>query len=126
MAAGIAMLSMIEETGDLYSEMERKAARLENGIRKNLGLTGVKGIINRVGSMMTLFFTEEKQVTNLDEAMTSDTSRYSEYFKLSLESGIYLAPSQFECLFVSYAHTDAEIDKIIEANLQALKVMKGE
>ena len=125
MAAGIAMLSMIEETQDLYSEMERKAAKLENGILDNLSKTGVKGVINRVGSMMTLFFTGEKQVTNLDEAMTSDTSQYSEYFKLSLESGIYLAPSQFECLFVSYAHTDEEIDKIIAANLQALKVMKG-
>lgn len=126
MAAGIAMLSMIEETADLYSEMERKAARLENGIRKNLESTGVKAIINRAGSMMTLFFTAEKQVTNLDEAMTSDTSQYSEYFRLSLESGIYLAPSQFECLFVSYAHTEEEIDRIIAANLQALRTMKGE
>jgi glutamate-1-semialdehyde 2,1-aminomutase len=126
MAAGIAMLSMIEETADLYSEMERKAERLENGIRKNLESTGVKAIINRAGSMMTLFFTAEKQVTNLDEAMTSDTSQYSEYFRLSLESGIYLAPSQFECLFVSYAHTEEEIDRIIAANLQALRTMKGE
>ncbi len=126
MAAGIAMLSLIEETPDLYSEMERKASRLENGILANIVKTGVKGVVNRVGSMMTLFFTSEKKVTNLDEAMTSDTSQYSAYFKLSLKSGIYLAPSQFECLFVSYAHTDEEIDKIIEANLQALKVMKGE
>jgi glutamate-1-semialdehyde 2,1-aminomutase len=126
MAAGIAMLSLIEETPDLYTEMERKASRLENGILANLVKTGVKGVVNRVGSMMTLFFTSEKKVTNLDEAMTSDTSQYSAYFKLSLKSGIYLAPSQFECLFVSYAHTDEEIDKIIEANLQALKVMKGE
>jgi glutamate-1-semialdehyde 2,1-aminomutase len=126
MAAGIAMLSMIEETADLYSEMERKAERLDNGIRKNLESTGVKAIINRAGSMMTLFFTAEKQVTNLDEAMTSDTSQYSEYFRLSLESGIYLAPSQFECLFVSYAHTEEEIDRIIAANLQALRTMKGE
>jgi glutamate-1-semialdehyde 2,1-aminomutase len=114
MAAGIAMLSMIEETADLYSEMERKAARLENGIRKNLESTGVRAIINRAGSMMTLFFTAEKQVTNLDEAMTSDTSQYSEYFRLSLES-----------LFVSYAHTEEEIDRIIAANLQALRTMKG-
>jgi glutamate-1-semialdehyde 2,1-aminomutase len=125
MAAGIAMLSMIEETDDLYSEMERKAARLEKGILDNLRETGVKGVVNRIGSMMTLFFTGETRVTNLDEAMTSDTGQYSEYFKLSLESGIYLAPSQFECLFVSYAHTDKEIEKIIETNLQALKVMKG-
>jgi glutamate-1-semialdehyde 2,1-aminomutase len=120
MAAGIAMLSMIEETPNLYSEMERKAAKLEAGILENLKNAGIKGVINRVGSMMTLFFTDAPQVTNLDEAMTADTDRYAAYFKQSLESGIYLAPSQFECLFVSYAHTDEDIDSIIDANLQAL------
>ena len=121
MAAGIAMLTMIEETKDLYSELERKAARLEEGIKRNLEETGVSGVVNRVGSMMTLFFTEAKKVNNLDEAMSSDTDKYASYFKQSLESGIYLAPSQFECLFVSYAHTDEEIDQIIDANLQALR-----
>ncbi|MCK9638628.1 MAG: glutamate-1-semialdehyde 2,1-aminomutase [Prolixibacteraceae bacterium] len=120
MAAGIAMLGLIEETPDLYTEMERKAAKLETGILENLKKTGVKGVINRVGSMMTLFFTDAPQVSNLDEAMTADTDRYAAFFKQSLESGIYLAPSQFECLFVSYAHTDEEIDWIIDANLQAL------
>jgi glutamate-1-semialdehyde 2,1-aminomutase len=125
MAAGIAMLTMIEETKDLYSELERKASRLEVGILKNLEVTGVKGIVNRVGSMMTLFFTEANQVTNLEEALTSDTAKYAKYFKLSLESGIYLAPSQFECLFVSYAHSDAEIDKMIAANLTALEQLKS-
>jgi len=123
MAAGIAMLTMIEEQTDLYQEMESKAARLEEGIRKNLAATGVKGVLNRVGSMMTLFFTVAPQVTNLEEAMTSDTERYADYFKLSLESGIYLAPSQFECLFISYAHPDEEIDLMIAANLQALKAI---
>jgi glutamate-1-semialdehyde 2,1-aminomutase len=99
MAAGIAMLTMIEETQNLYSEMERKAAHLEEGIKRNLKVTGVSGVVNRVGSMMTLFFTEAEKVTNLDEAMTSDTDKYASYFKQSLESGIYLAPSQFEfCL----------------------------
>ena len=73
--------------------------------------------------MMTLFFTDSEKVTNLEEAMTADTERYASYFKLALESGIYLAPSQFECLFVSYAHTDEEIDHIIAANLQALKAI---
>ncbi len=125
MAAGIAMLSMIEETKDLYAEMERKAARLQAGILHNLEVTGVKGVINRVGSMMTLFFTESNQVTNLDEAMTSDIDKYATYFKQSLESGIYLAPSQFECLFVSYAHSDKEIDQMISANLHALNELNN-
>jgi len=121
MAAGIAMLTMIDETRDLYSELERKAARLEAGISHNLKETGVSGVVNRVGSMMTLFFTDHARVTNLEEAMSADTDKYASYFKLSLESGIYLAPSQFESLFVSYAHSDEEIDQLIAANLRALK-----
>lgn len=124
MAAGIAMLKLIKETPDFYSELERKAAKLHQGVLKNLELTGVKGVINRVGSMMTLFFTDEKQVTSLNEAMKSDTEKYAAYFKMSLESGIYLAPSQFECLFVSYAHSDQDIESIITANLNALRQLK--
>ena len=121
MAAGIAMLKLINGTPDFYAELERKAAKLEAGMRNNLLSTGVKGVINRVGSMMTLFFTNETQVTSLAEAMKSDTKKYAEYFKMSLESGIYIAPSQFESLFVSYAHTDKDIDAILDANLKALK-----
>ncbi len=121
MAAGITMLKLIRETPDFYTELERKAAMLEKGIRKNMELTGVKGVINRVGSMMTFFFTNEPHITSFDEAMKSDTDKYANYFKMSLESGIYLAPSQYECLFISYAHTDKDIETIIAANLEALK-----
>jgi glutamate-1-semialdehyde 2,1-aminomutase len=121
MAAGIAMLKLINDTPDLYKELERKAAKLENGLKKNLLEAGISGVINRVGSMTTLFFTNEKKVTSLDEAMRSDTEKYAKVFKQSLESGIYLAPSQFECLFVSYAHSDEDIDSLIKANLEALK-----
>jgi len=124
MAAGIAMLTLINETPDFYAELERKAAKLEAGLRDNLAKTGVKGVINRVGSMMTLFFTNETQVTSLDEAMKSDTGKYADYFKMTLESGIYVAPSQFESLFVSYAHTDKDIEAIIAANLKALSQLK--
>ena len=120
MAAGIAMLKLIKATPDFYSELERKAAKLEKGIRDNLAKTGVKAVINRVGSMMTMFFTNEKQVTSLNEAMKSDTGKYAAYFKTSLESGIYIAPSQFECLFVSYAQSDKDIETSIAANLKAL------
>ncbi len=124
MAAGIAMLTLMKHTPDFYSELERKAAILEAGIRKNLDELGVKGVINRVGSMMTLFFTNESQVTSLDEAMKSDTERYASYFKMTLESGIYIAPSQFECMFVSYVHTDKEIEDALIANLKALEQLQ--
>ena len=121
MSAGIAMLKLIKNTPDFYTELERKASILEQGILNNMQLTGVKGLINRVGSMMTFFFTKEKQITSFEEAMKSDSDTYARYFKMSLESGIYLAPSQYECLFISYAHSDKDIETIIAANLQALK-----
>ncbi len=121
MAAGIAMLKLIRNTKDFYQELERKAKKLEEGILENFAETGVKGVVNRVGSMMTLFFTENEKVTSFDEAMTADTSKYANYFKHSLESGNYIAPSQFECLFVSYAHTNKDIENLISANLSALK-----
>jgi glutamate-1-semialdehyde 2,1-aminomutase len=124
MAAGIAMLTLIRDTPDFYSELERKAGNLEAGLRNNLTSTGVNAVINRVGSMMTLFFTDEKTVNSLDEAMKSDTEKYADYFKMTLESGIYIAPSQFECLFVSYAHSDKDIDEALAANLKALKQLK--
>ena len=115
------MLTMMKDTVDFYPELERKAAILEAGIRRNLAETGVKGVINRVGSMMTLFFTDETQITSLNEAMTSDTEKYATFFKITLESGIYIAPSQFECLFISYVHTDKEIEETLASNLKALK-----
>ncbi|WP_163323178.1 glutamate-1-semialdehyde 2,1-aminomutase [Draconibacterium mangrovi] len=121
MAAGSTMLKLILNTADFYPELERKAKKLEEGIRNNLKETGIKAVLNRVGSMMTLFFTNEEKVSSYEEAMSADTARYAEYFKMSLESGMYIAPSQFECLFVSYAHTDKDIDNIINANLNALK-----
>ena len=124
MAAGIAMLTLMRDTPDFYPELERKAAILEAGILKNLAESGVKGVINRVGSMMTLFFTNETKVTSLDEAMKSDTEKYAAFFKMTLESGIYIAPSQFECLFISYVHTDKEIEYTLAANLKALKQLQ--
>lgn len=121
MAAGTAMLKLIKSTPDFYAELERKAVWLERGFRENLVKTGIKAIINRGGSMMTMFFTNEPKVTSLTEAMKSDTAKYAAYFKRSFESGIYIAPSQFECLFVSYAHSNEDIERTIEASLNAMK-----
>ncbi len=121
MAAGTVMLSTLKNNPSIYDELERKAAMLEAGIKANLHRTGISGVINRIGSMMTLFFTENESVKSFDDAMTSNTLRYASYFKKSLESGIYLAPSQFECLFISDAHTDEDIARIIAANELALK-----
>ncbi len=121
MAAGTVMLKTLKDNPAIYDKLGGKTALLEAGIRSNLEKTGVPGVINRVGSMMTLFFTEEKEVKSFDQAMRSDTERYAAYFRQSLESGIYLAPSQFECLFVSDAHSEDDISAIIQANEQALR-----
>lgn len=121
MAAGYASLKIMNETKDFYKLLDEKANRLEKGILANLEQTDVKAVINRVGSMMTLFFNDIGYVKSFDDAMKSDARKYAEYFKMALESGIYLAPSQYECAFISAAQTDEDIDKAITANLEALK-----
>lgn len=120
MSAGIAMLKYMIENKNLYSELEKKASKLENGLKSNLEKAGVKGIINRVGSMLTLFFNDLEKLETFDDVMKSDKEKYAKYFRLSLESGIYLAPSQFEASFVSHAHSDEDIDRAIEASYRAL------
>ncbi len=121
MAAGLAMLKTLNETLGFYDDLERKAAILEAGFKANLEKTGTEGVINRVGSLQTLFFTEEDQVTSFADAMKSDTNMFAKYFRNSLDNGIYLGPSQFEAMFVSRAHTDEDIDKTIAASLKAMK-----
>jgi glutamate-1-semialdehyde 2,1-aminomutase len=75
--------------------------------------------------MFTLFFTEEDQVNSFADACKCNTVTYAKYFKMALESGVYLAPSQFEAGFMSAAHTSKKIDRTIEASYEALKVLKG-
>ncbi len=121
MAAGLETLRIISQTDEFYENLEQKAARLEYGLLDNIRKTGAGVVINRVGSLMTMFFTDLKEVRSFEDAMKSDTGKYARYFKMALESGIYLAPSQFECAFISAAHSDEDIDKTIEANLHALQ-----
>ncbi|WP_291856877.1 glutamate-1-semialdehyde 2,1-aminomutase [Marinilabilia sp.] len=120
MSAGCAMLEILKGNPEIYKRIEGKAIRLEEGLKNNLKEAGVPGIINRVGGMLTLFFTEEKEVFNSELSNTSDTSRYASYFRRLLEKGIYLAPSQFECTFVSDAHSEEDIDRLIQVSRAAL------
>lgn len=101
-AAGIATIEALERCEDIYSELERKSAMLEQAM-KGAGLN-----VNRVGSLLTAFFTDQK-VTDYESAKTSDTHRYAEYFRYLQDRGIYTAPSQFEAMFVSAAHDDKDI-----------------
>ncbi len=124
MAAGLTALRKLDETPNAYEDLEKKAAFVEAGFRLNAEELGLNVVLNRVGSMMTAFFTEAKQVTSFDEAMTSDTGKYAEYFKNAVENGLYIAPSQFECLFISMAHTEEDLEKLIKGNRKALEAIK--
>ncbi|ADQ80713.1 glutamate-1-semialdehyde 2,1-aminomutase [Paludibacter propionicigenes WB4] len=121
MAAGIVMLKTLKENSDIYSKLARHAEMLENGLKEGLDKAGIKGVVNRVGSLLTLFFTENDSVESFEDVMTSDKDRYAKFFRLSLEAGIYMAPSQFEAVFISNAHTDEDILATIAAAQEAMK-----
>ena len=107
-AAGNAQIEKIERTPDLYERLEAQGARLETAF----GEAGFN--VNRSGSLLTAFFTKHK-VTDYRTAVMSDTAEYARFYGYLLENGIYAAPSQFEAMFLSYAHTDKDIDRICEA-----------
>ncbi|TDJ54595.1 MAG: glutamate-1-semialdehyde-2,1-aminomutase [Ignavibacteria bacterium] len=119
MAAGVAALSHIKKHPELYDELEIKSSYLETGFKENLKSIGKNYAMNRVGSMMCLFFTEEP-VEDFNSAVKSDTELYGKYYHQMLQRGIYLAPAQFEALFVSTAHSNEDIDKTIEAHRESL------
>ncbi len=119
MAAGYATLNMLGEPG-VYESLERKSARLEQGFMDNAKERGIACTINRVGSMVCPFFTDTK-VTDYMSAMTSDLQRFNRYFASMLELGVSVAPSQFEGMFVSLAHTDEDIEATIGAHRTALQ-----
>jgi len=120
MAAGLVMLKTLKNNPSIYTELERKGAMLEKGLRENLQKTGNKGVINRVGSLMTLFFTDLEKIESFDAVMKTDHVKYARYFRLALEANVYLAPSQFEAAFISNAHSDEDIEKTIEASYLAM------
>jgi glutamate-1-semialdehyde 2,1-aminomutase len=116
--AGLAIMKLLRETPP-YTELERLTAKLELGLRDAAAEAGISSTMNRVGSMLTAFFTEGP-VTDWPTAKESDTDRYGRYFRAMLDEGVYLAPSQFECAFVSLAHTDELIERTIEAARTAM------
>lgn len=120
MSAGFAALNHIKNNSDIYSQLEEKGKYLEDGIKNGLKSVNKNYQFNRVGSMMTLFFTEEP-VVDFNSAVKSDTKLFAKYFHEMLNRGVYFPPAQFEALFISTAHTKKDLDKIIEANLEALK-----
>jgi glutamate-1-semialdehyde 2,1-aminomutase len=102
-AAGLSVLRRLRDPA-VYDELERKAARLASGL--------ARGTVGRVGAMLTLFAMDEPP-TNFEEAQRADVEQYAKGFRRLLENGIYVAPSQFEAMFVSLAHSDEDIERTV-------------
>ena len=102
-----------------YHSVVENGARAEAGLRRAADKAGVPLTVNRVGSMLTAFFTPGP-VTDYASARRSDTARYARFFHAMLDRGVYLAPSQFEAAFLSLAHTEADLDHVARAAEEAL------
>ncbi|MFF2018620.1 MULTISPECIES: glutamate-1-semialdehyde 2,1-aminomutase [Paenibacillus] len=120
MAAGFTTLKLL--TPEVYDHLEKMGARLEAGMKRNAEEAGIPLTINRVGSMVCPFFTEGP-VVNYDTAKASSLDTFRRYFGEMLTRGINVAPSQFEGMFVSAAHSEQDIDDTIECHYNALKAL---
>jgi glutamate-1-semialdehyde 2,1-aminomutase len=119
MTAGLEQLKMLSEPG-VYDRLERISASLADGMAENLRKLGLDYAINRVGGMLCMFFTDGA-VGDFAAVGTVDLERFNRYFWAMLDRGVYLAPSQYECMFPSLAHTDLDIDETLRAHFEALK-----
>ncbi|WP_456465385.1 glutamate-1-semialdehyde 2,1-aminomutase [Persephonella sp.] len=113
MAAGLRQLQILKEKNP-YQELDNKGKKLEDGFKQLIDKYGIKATVNRVGSMITMFFTD-KEVKNFNDAKSSDLELFNRFYRLMLEKGVYLAPSQFEASFLSTAHSDEDINKTLNA-----------
>jgi len=113
-SAGLAAIRHLQRDPEVYRQLERSTAALAACAPKNI-------TVNRVGSMMTWFFTEQA-VSDADSAKTSDIKKFGRFFHAMLERGIYLPPSQYEALFVSTAHSEADIQRTVEAARESFDI----
>jgi glutamate-1-semialdehyde 2,1-aminomutase len=121
MCAGLMQLQMLSEPG-VYQRLDEIATRLAAGMRQNIEQLQLNWTINQVGGMLSMFFTEQ-EVVDFTSASSSDTERFRRYFWEMIEQGVYLAPSQFECMFPSAVHSEDDIDKTLQAHYKALKAI---
>lgn len=122
MIAGIETLKILSDR-NIYKKLERLGGKLSKGIEKAAETSGVDLYSTRVGSMLCAFFTSEK-VTNYEEAKKSDTNKFSVFFQEMLKRNVYLAPSQYEAVFLSSAHSVHDIDMTIQAAEEAFRIIK--
>ena len=123
-AAGLATLKILNADSGIYTRLERAAERLAAGVIAACANAGIPFVCNRAGSMMTLFFTGQKEVASFQDAATCDTHRYARFFHAMLDAGVYLPPSQFEAWFVSAAHSDENLDRAVSCCRTALDAIR--
>jgi glutamate-1-semialdehyde 2,1-aminomutase len=118
-AAGLATLRTLQATPQAYDRLERLGALAESTLGEVLAATGVPGCVNRVGSMLTLFLGVER-VASYADTQRADTARFADFFRKMLAEGVYLPPSQFEAMFLSLAHSEADVERLGQAARRAL------
>jgi len=124
MSAGIATLAELKKPG-LYDKVNSLAAKMVAGLKDALAEAKIPAQVNSYDSLATVFFTD-KPVRNYQDAKTANAKRYARYFREMLDRGIFLAPSQFEAAFVSAAHSEADIDRALEAARQCLHLVASD
>jgi glutamate-1-semialdehyde 2,1-aminomutase len=123
MRAGLATLPKLEASG-FYEAVSSRTERLAEGLRAGLKESGVDGVVNVAGSLLTIFFANGP-IRSYSDAKKSDTAQFAKFFQAMLARGIFLPPSQYEALFVSAAHTDTDIDQTIRAAHDSFKTLKA-
>jgi glutamate-1-semialdehyde 2,1-aminomutase len=121
MAAGCVTLDLLDRPG-VYEQLERTSTRLADGLALAARSAGVPVTVNRVGSMLTVFFCEGP-VTDYESAKRSDTRLFGRFFHALLERGVYLPPAQFEAAFVSLAHGEREVEETLRAAAEAFRAV---
>ena len=115
MAAGISTLNILKENQDIYDHINKIGEKLQKGIEEIAREKGIKLTVNRVGGMMTVFFTDRNPVRSYDDAKSCDLEMFKKYFLHMLNSGFNIPQSQFESMFLSAVHTEEHINKFLEA-----------
>lgn len=114
--AGIKTLELLMSNPGIYDQIEANTVKLANAFKERAKKKGIALQVNQIGSLMSAFFTDQP-VKDYASALSSDTKAYADYFGYMLENGIYVAPSQFEAMFISGAHSDEDIEKTIQVLL---------
>jgi glutamate-1-semialdehyde 2,1-aminomutase len=115
MAAGLATLNILKEKPEIYEHINNIGEKLEKGLLEIAKEKNINIVVNRVGGMITVFFTDSVEVNTYDDVKTCDIERFKRYFLHMLKHGINLPQSQYEAVFLSSEHTEEHINKFLDA-----------